>query len=67
MFPIKRIEQIHQELNQYYSQIIAFQDKDSQYQDISTKFSKTILELDNIIEDRRKYNNKNNQLININK
>ena len=67
MFPIKRIEQIHQELNQYYSQIIAFQDKDSQYQDISTKFSKTILELDNIIEDMRKYNNKNNQLININK
>ena len=67
MFPIKRIEQIRQELNQYYSQIIAFQDKDSQYQDISTKFSKTILELDNIIEDMRKYNNKNNQLININK
>ena len=68
MFPIKRIEKIHQELNHYYSQIIAFQDKDSQYQDIVTKFSKNLTELDGIIEDMRKYNNnKNNQLININK
>jgi hypothetical protein len=34
MFPIKRIEKIYQELNHYYLQVIAFQDKDSQYQDI---------------------------------
>jgi hypothetical protein len=67
MFPIKRIEKIHEELNHYYLQVIAFQDKDSHYQDIVTKFSKTLSELDNIIEDMRKYNNKNNPLININK
>ena len=67
MFPIKRIEKIHQELNHYYLQVIAFQDKDSQYQDIVNKFSKNLLELDDIIEDMIKYNNKNNPLININK
>ncbi len=66
MFPIKRIEKIHQELNYYYLQVIAFQDKDSQYQDIVAKFSKNLSELDDIIEDMRKYNNnKNTQLINI--
>ena len=48
-------------------QVIAFQDKDSQYQDIVIQFSKTLSELDDIIEDMRKYNNKNNPLININK
>ena len=31
MFPIKRIEKIQEELNHYYLQVIAFQDKDSQY------------------------------------
>ncbi len=68
MFPIKRIEKIHEELNHYYLQVTAFQDKDSQYQDIVAKFSKNLLELDYIIEDMRKYNNnKNNPLININK
>jgi 5S rRNA maturation endonuclease (ribonuclease M5) len=67
MFPIKRIEKIHQELNHYYLQVIAFQDKDSQYQDIVAKFSKNLSELEDIIEDMRKYNNKNNPLININK
>jgi hypothetical protein len=66
MFPIKRIEKIQQELNNYYLQILAFQDKDSQYQDILTKFSKNLIELENIIEDMRKYNNnKNTQLINL--
>ena len=66
MFPIKRIEKIQQELNYYYLQILAFQDKDSQYQDILTKFSKNLIELENIIEDMRKYNNnKNTQLINL--
>jgi hypothetical protein len=67
MFPIKRIEKIHQELNHYYLQVIAFQNEDSQYENIVAKFSKNLLELDDIIEDMRKYNNKNNPLININK
>jgi len=67
MLPIKRIEKIHEELNHYYLQVIAFQDKDSQYRDIMAKFSKNLSELDDIIEDMRKYNNKNNPLININK
>jgi len=67
MFPIKRIEKIHEELNHYYLQVTVFQDKDSQYQDIVTQFSKTLSKLDDIIEDMRKYNNKNNPLININK
>jgi hypothetical protein len=67
MFPIKRIEKMHQELNYYYLQVIAFQNEDSQYQDIVIKFSKNLSELDDIIEDMRKYNNKNNPVININK
>lgn len=67
MFPIKKIEKIHQELNHYYLQVIAFQNEDSQYQNIVTKLSKNLSELDNIIEDIRKYNNNNNPLININK
>ena len=68
MFPIKRIEQLHQELNHYYLQVIAFQDKDSQYQDIIPKLSKTISELEDVLEDMRKYNNnRNDQIINLNK
>jgi CII-binding regulator of phage lambda lysogenization HflD len=68
MFPIKRIEQLHQELYQYYLQVIAFQDKDSQYQDIIPKLSKTISELEDVLEDMRKYNNnRNDQIINLNK
>lgn len=67
MFPIKRIEQLHQEFNLYYLQVIAFQDKDSQYQDIVANFSKNLSDLEDIIEDMREYNNKNNPLINLNK
>ncbi len=69
MFPIKRIEQSHYELNNYYSQIIAFQDKDLKYQEIVLKFSKILSELDEVIENMRKYNNNNinNQIINLNK
>jgi hypothetical protein len=67
MFLIKRIEKIHQELNHYYLQVIAFQDKDLQYQDIVAKFSKNLSELEDIIEEMRKYNNKDNPLINIEK
>ncbi|MGI0001017.1 MAG: hypothetical protein ACRD6Q_07310 [Nitrososphaeraceae archaeon] len=58
---------MHQELNYYYLQVIAFQNENSQYQDVVTKFSKNLSELDDIIEDMRKYNNKNNPLLNINK
>jgi len=55
-------------INNSIIQVISFQDKDSQYQDIITKFSKTMLELEDIIEDIRKYNNnKNDQIINLNK
>jgi hypothetical protein len=69
MFPIKRIEQSHLEFNNYYSQIIAFQDKNSKYQEIVLKFSKILSELDEVIEDMRKYNNNNidNQIISLNK
>jgi hypothetical protein len=64
MFTIKRIEKMHQELNYYYYlQVIAFQNENSQYQDVVTKFSKNLSELDDIIEDMRKYNNKNNPVL----
>lgn len=69
MFPMKQIEQLHQELNHYNLQVITFQDKDSQYyQDIVTKLSKIISDLDNVIDDMRKYNNnRNDQIINLNR
>ena len=69
MFPIKRIEQSHIELNNYYSQIIAFQDKNLKYQEIVLKFSKILSELDEVIEDMRKYNNNNidKEIISLNK
>jgi len=68
MFPIKRIEQSHYELKNYYSQIIEFQDKGLKYQDIVFKFSKILSELDEVIEDMRKYNNSlDNQIISLNK
>ena len=64
MLSLKRIEQIHQELYQYYLQIVSFQDKESQYQNIITKFSRTVSELEDVIEDIRKYNNNiNGQLL----
>jgi hypothetical protein len=67
MFPIKRLEKIREELHRYYLQVITFQNEDSQYQDIATKFSKNLSELEDIIEDIRIYNNniKNNPLIHI--
>ena len=51
MFPIKRLEKMYQELHRYYLQVITFQNEGSQYQDIATKFSKNISELEDIIED----------------
>ena len=66
MFPIKRIEQLHTELNRYYYQVVAFQDKDLQYEDIKIEFSRIITELKDVIEDMRKYNNnRNDQIINL--
>ena len=67
MFPIKRLEKIHEELHRYYLQVITFQNENPQYQDIATKFSKNLSELDNVIEDIRIYNNNsnNNPLIHI--
>ncbi len=68
MFPIKRIEQLHQELNRYYSEVIAFQDKDPQYQNIIPKLLRIVSELEDVIEDMRRYNNNTNeQIINLNK
>jgi 5S rRNA maturation endonuclease (ribonuclease M5) len=65
--PDKKIRKTHEELHRYYLQVITFQDKDSQYQEIATKFSKNLSELEDIIEDIRIYNNnsKNNPLIHI--
>ena len=68
MFPIKWIEHLHHELNHYYSHVISFQDKEPYYQNIMPKFSKILLELEDVIEDMRKYNNnRNDQMINLNK
>ena len=68
LFPIKRMEKIDQELNDYYLQVISFQDKDSQYQDIIIKYSKIISELADVLEDIRKYNNnRDDQIINLHK
>ena len=68
MFPIKRLEKIHEELYRYYLQVITYQkEQDPKYQDIATKLSKNLSELEDIIKDIRKYNinNKNNPLIHI--
>jgi hypothetical protein len=68
MFPIKRLEKIHEELHRYYLQAITYQkEQDPNYQDIATKLSKSMSELEDIVKDIRKYNinNKNNPLIHI--
>jgi hypothetical protein len=68
MFPLKRLEKIHEELRRYYLQVITYQkEQDPNYQDIATKLSKNMSELEDIIKDIRKYNinNKNNPLIHI--
>ena len=67
MFPLQRLEKIHEELHRYYLQVITYQNEDPKYQDIASKLSKNLSELEDIIEDIRKYNNKNNLLLNINK
>ncbi|MDW3631363.1 MAG: hypothetical protein QOK71_07990 [Nitrososphaeraceae archaeon] len=67
MFPIKTLDKINEELHRYYLQIIPFQNKDPNYQDIAAKFSKNLSELEDVIVDIKKYNNnkKNNPLIHI--
>ena len=67
MFPLQRLEKIHEELHRYYLQVITYQSEDPKYQDIATKLSKNLSELEDVIKDIRKYNinNKNNPLIHI--
>ena len=67
MFPLQRLEKIHEELHRYYLQVITYQNEDPKYQDIATKLSKNLSELEDVIKDMRKYNinNKNNPLIHI--
>jgi hypothetical protein len=58
---------MYQQLYHYYSQVITYQNKDPKYQDIVTKLSKNLSELEDVIKDIRIYNiiNKNNPLIHI--
>ena len=67
MFPVKRLEQMHEELHSYYLQVITYPKADPNYLYIATKLSKNISELDSIIKviKRYNYNNKNNPLIHI--
>ena len=67
MFPLQRLEKIHEELHRYYLQVITYQNEDPNYQDIATKLSKNLSELEAVIKDIRKYNtnNKKNPLIHI--
>lgn len=67
MFPLQRLVNIHEELHRYYLQVITYQNEDPKYQDIATKLSKNLSELEDVIKGIRKYNtnNKNNSLIHI--
>jgi len=67
MFPLQRLEKIHEELHRYYLQVITYQNEDPKYQDIATKLSKNLSKLEDVIKGIRKYNinNKNNPLIHI--
>ena len=67
MFPLQRLKKIHEELHRYYLQVITYQNEDPKYQDIATKLSKNLSELEDVIKDIIKYNinNKNNPLIHI--
>lgn len=67
MFPLKGLEKIYEELHRYYLQVITYQNEDPKYQDIATKLSKNLSELEDVIKGIRKYNtnNKNNSLIHI--
>lgn len=64
MFPLKGLEKIHEELHGYYLQVVTYQNEDQEYQDIVTKLSKNLSELEYTIKNIKKYNkNMKNQLI----
>ena len=67
MFPVKRLEQMHEELHRYYLQVITYPKAEPKYLEIATRLSKNLSELDGIVKDIRiyNYNNKNNPLIHI--
>ncbi|HEU5461479.1 MAG TPA: hypothetical protein VFU79_04320 [Nitrososphaeraceae archaeon] len=67
MFPLQRLEKIREELHRYYLQVITYQNEDPKYQDIATKLSNNLSELEDVIKGIRKYNtnNKNNPLVHI--
>ena len=56
MFPVKRIEKMHEELERYYLQVVTYQNEDQEYQDIVTKLSKNLSELQYTIKYKKKYN-----------
>ena len=53
MFPLKGLEKIHEELHRYYLQVVTYQNEDQQYQDIVTKLSKDLTELEYTIKNIR--------------
>lgn len=64
MFPLKGLEKIYEELHRYYLQVVTYQNEDQEYQDIVTKLSKNLSELEYTIKNIRKYNkNMKDQLI----
>ena len=67
MFPVKRLEKMHEELERYYLQVVTYPKADPNYLYIANKLSKNLSELDSIIKDIRiyNYNNKKNPLIHI--
>jgi hypothetical protein len=64
MFPLQRLVNIHEELHRYYLQVITYQNEHPKYQDIASKLSKNLSELEDVIKDIRKYNinNKKNSI-----
>ncbi len=50
MFPIKRLEKLYEELHRYYLQVITYPKEDPNYQDIATKLSKNMSELEDVFK-----------------
>ncbi len=58
---ISEISQIHDYLNNYYiHEVFACQSGSTEYQNILSRFSQLLDILDQIIQDMKRYNNKNN-------
>jgi uncharacterized UPF0160 family protein len=58
---ISEISQIHDYLNNYYiHNVFAYQNDSEKYQDIQSRFSNLVDSLYQIIQDMKRYNNKNN-------